>query len=183
MPLLLLFLVILFLPSALLSLFYMGASLWADLNLPAPYVSSLKRFHEQMLQVADLKAGERLYDLGSGDGQLLILGARNFGATAVGYELGPWPYIWSKLRARWSGLPVEIRRQNFFQADLESADVVFCYLYPKLMADLEPKFTQELRPGSRVVSFAFALPNKKAEQIIPTGLPGDHQKQILLYRY
>lgn len=148
-----------------------------------PGLPSPEHLYSQILELAELKEGERLYDLGSGNARLLFLGSRNFGATAVGYELSPVASYWSKLKAKLSRQKVTIYREDFFKADLSNADVVFCYLYPEVMAKLEPKFERELRPGSRVISLAFALPNRAPDKTVATGLEAVHQKKILVYRF
>ena len=78
---------------------------------------------------------------------------------------------------------VKIFRKNFFQADLSKADVVFCYLFPEVMAKLEPKFTQELKSGSRVVSYAFKLPTKVADKVVITNDDNTELGKIYVYEY
>ncbi len=114
----------------------------------------------QMLRLANVQPGETVYDLGSGDGRVLIIAAREFGARAVGVEIDPLKYLWTRAMIALLGLGdrVTVHRANFFDVDLGEADVVTLYLLPKANARLLPKFERELKPGARVVAHAFALP-------------------------
>lgn len=164
-------------------LFYLFSRILGSFLTGVPYISSPKNFYRQILELAELKPGENIYDLGSGDGELLLLATKEFKANAVGYELAPWPVFRSKLKARLYKQSLKVYRRDFFKADLSQSQVIFCYLYPSVMAKLEIKFAQELKPGTRVISFAFALPNRIPDQEVPTGLKGEHQNRILVYRY
>ncbi|MEK7788149.1 MAG: class I SAM-dependent methyltransferase, partial [Chloroflexota bacterium] len=114
----------------------------------------------RMLRLANVQPGETVYDLGSGDGRVLFIAAREFGARAVGVEIDPLKYLWTRAMIALLGLGdrVTVHRANFFDVDLGEADVVTLYLLPKANARLLPKFERELKPGARVVAHAFALP-------------------------
>jgi len=131
-----------------------------------PFISSPAYDLENICQAAQLKPGEIIYDLGCGKANLLTLAAKKFQAKGVGYELSLWPYLWGRLRIWLSGTDVKLYLKDFFKADLSNADVVFCYLFPEIMAKLEPKFQNELKKGARVISYAFKLPNIKPTKII-----------------
>ena len=124
--------------------------------VPTPF-----RTVRRMLQLANVQPGEVVYDLGSGDGRVLIVAAREFGARAVGVEIDPLKYLWTRLMIALLHLGdrVSVRRANFFEVDLAEADVVTLYLLPKTHAKLLPKLERELRPGARVVAHEFELPN------------------------
>ena len=91
---------------------------------------------------------------------MLIIAAREFGARAVGVEIDPLKYWWTRAMIAMLGLSdrVTVQRANFFDVDLGEADVITLYLLPKANARLLPKFERELRPGARVVTHAFFLP-------------------------
>ena len=148
-----------------------------------PFISTNKRDFKAILKAVDLKTGEIIYDLGCGKAHLLIYAAKRFGARGVGYELALWPYLWAKVKIYLAKADVKIFRKNFFQADLSKADVVFCYLFPEVMAKLEPKFTQELKSGSRVVSYAFKLPTKVADKVVITNDDNTELGKIYVYEY
>lgn len=108
------------------------------------------------LQLASLKPGETLYDLGAGDGRVLLMAARDFGAQAVGIEIGPIQCALAKLRATASGFGerVQIRWGNFYRADLRDADVVFVYATSREVAKLAPYLEMQMKQGARLVSIS-----------------------------
>lgn len=148
-----------------------------------PFISTNKKDFKAILQAVELKPKETLYDLGCGKAHLLIYASKYFGAKGIGYELTLWPYLWAKLKIYLTKTSVDILRQNFFKADLTKADVVFCYLFPEVMAKLESKFGEELKSGSRVVSYAFKLPNRYADKIVITNDDNTELGKIYVYKY
>jgi SAM-dependent methyltransferase len=140
-------------------LFITGSAAWAGLRA-APYLPTRQKDVERMLRLANIQPGELVYDLGAGDGRFIISAAKNFKARGVGYEISFIPWLVGKIRlarARTGG-DVQLRFQDFFHVDLSAANVVVCFLTPPAMAKLAPKFRTELKPGTRIISYAFALP-------------------------
>lgn len=113
----------------------------------------------EMLRLASVSASDVVYDLGSGDGRILIAAARDRGARGVGFEIDPALVAESTDRARRLGLAdrVSFLQQDLFEADLRPATVVTLYLSPDLNRRLRPKLQSELRPGSRIVSHSFDM--------------------------
>ena len=113
----------------------------------------------EMLRLADVTATDVVYDLGSGDGRILIAAARDRGARGVGLEIDPVLVAQSTERARRLGLAdrLSFRQQDLFEADLTPATVVTLYLSPDLNRRLRPKLLSELRPGARIVSHSFDM--------------------------
>ncbi|MFA5869044.1 MAG: SAM-dependent methyltransferase [Candidatus Bathyarchaeia archaeon] len=113
---------------------------------------------EKMLSIADVGAGDVLYDLGSGDGRIIIAAAER-GARGVGVEADPIRVLWSRLRARRSPAHDRLRViwGDFFKASVSEATVVTVYQGESINNRLREKFEAELKPGSRVVSFSFKL--------------------------
>lgn len=113
----------------------------------------------EMLRLADVTASDVAYDLGSGDGRILIAAARDRGARGVGLEIDPALVAQSTERARRLGLAdrLTFRQQDLFEADLTPATVVTLYLSPELNHRLRPKLLRELRPGARIVSHRFDM--------------------------
>ena len=110
----------------------------------------------EMLSMADVKPGDTVYDLGSGDGRIIAVAAKEFGARAVGIEIDPVRVLLSRLRIR--GLrDVAVVRGNFFKADLGDATVVTLFQRAGTNNALRDKFVSELKPGSRVVSFVYDI--------------------------
>ena len=115
----------------------------------------------QMLELAEVSADDIVYDLGSGDGRLLWLAAQEFGARAVGIEIDPFRYAWTKMMIRFKGLggQVHVFRADFFETDLSAASVVTAYLLRDTNRKLMSKLEQELPPGARVVSRKYIFPD------------------------
>jgi len=126
----------------------------------APWVPTPRAKIYKMLEMADVKRGDTVYDLGSGDGRVLFIAARSFNAHAVGIELDLLRYLWTrlwitvlKLRDR-----VSVIWGDFFVQDIGDADVIVLFLRQSTNELLMLKLLTELRPGSRVVSHLFTFP-------------------------
>lgn len=113
----------------------------------------------QMLDLAGVGPSDVVFDLGSGDGRIVILAAQKYGATGVGVEIDAALVERARAIAREGAVDnrVSFEQGDFFAADLARADVVTLYLSPSLNAELEPKLRRELRPGSRIVSHQFPM--------------------------
>lgn len=114
---------------------------------------------ERMLTLAEVKPGERVYDLGCGDGRIVITAARRYGARGIGVEIDPALVKRARANVRRHRLQgrVEIRQADIFQIDFSDADVVALYLLPELNVRLLPQL-RKLKPGARIVSFDFDMP-------------------------
>ena len=139
----------------------------------APYLPTMKKQSSIALDLLDLKKGDVFYELGCGDGRVLLL-AEERGAKAVGYELNPIIYLFAKARTYKKRKNISVRFGNFWSADLSDADKVYVFLLNKYMDRLNSKLKTELKPGSLLASFAFEIPNKKHIQ---------EKEAIFLYRY
>jgi SAM-dependent methyltransferase len=113
------------------------------------------------LQLAELKPNETLYDLGSGDGRVLIMAAQEFKAQAVGIDAGPAQALQAWMKSLINGIRPQVRVKwgNFLKADLTGADVVFAYLTSEYAPKLEAQLLGQLKPGARVVTISFDFPN------------------------
>lgn len=114
---------------------------------------------DAMLDLAEVKASDVVYDLGSGDGRIPITAARRFGARGVGIEIDPKLVRESEENARRAGVADAVRfvTGDLFEADIREATVVTLFLMPGMNIDLIPKFRTQLRPGTRIVSHHFAM--------------------------
>ncbi len=130
----------------------------------------------RMLAMAQLSPDDILYDMGSGDGRIIITAAERYGARAVGIELDPIRAAYARWRISRKGLndKVRVERRNFYTADLEEATVVTVYQGAEVNRKLEEKFLKELNPGSRVVTYTFRFNKLK-----PVSM--DHNFQVYLY--
>ncbi|MEZ0248787.1 MAG: class I SAM-dependent methyltransferase [Thermoproteus sp.] len=124
-----------------------------------PFVPTPEVVVRRMLQLARVRPGEVLYDLGSGDGRIVIMAAKEFGAYAYGIEIRKDLYEQSTAKIRDLGLEGRARiiNTNFFDADISDADVITMYLLTSVNERLKPKLEKELRPGTRVVSHDFEV--------------------------
>ncbi|HEX6271224.1 MAG TPA: hypothetical protein VFZ43_13375 [Anaerolineales bacterium] len=143
-------------------LLFILALLW--ILVPAMYglppVPTRPERIRKALQLANLQPDEVLYDLGAGDGRVLLIATRDFGAQAVGIEVGPiqCALIWLRVVASGLGDKIQVKWADFYKADLRLADVVFVYATSKEVAKLAPHLEKQLRKGARVVSISADFP-------------------------
>jgi SAM-dependent methyltransferase len=114
---------------------------------------------DEMLKLARVTADDVVYDLGSGDGRIVILAAQKYGARGVGIELDPRLVARSRQVARDADLADRVRFVvgDLFEADISEATVVTLYLSYSVNRSLKPKLLRELRPGTRIVSHQFTM--------------------------
>lgn len=158
--------------AALMPLCCLGQNPPPQVMINAPYVTTPAAVIMKMLKLANVTRTDVLYDLGSGDGRIVIAAARSFGARGVGIELNGERIQHAQENARRAGvLPlVTFRRENFFESDLREATVVTLYLLPEVNLALRPKLLRELRPGARIVSNCFDMGDwKPSKQIDVNG--------------
>lgn len=125
--------------------------------LGAPYVPILASDRNKLLELADLKPGQTIIDLGSGDGRLLYAAAKQ-GLKGIGYEINPLLVLVSRLLLWRYRTQVQIHWANFWHMKLPPADVIYVFLITRYMARLEQKLTTEIAHPTLVVSYVFALP-------------------------
>ena len=136
-------------------------------NLDVPYVPTPDRVVARMLEMADVKAGDTVIDLGSGDGRIAIAAVRDRDAErAVGIDLDPERVREAKANAETAGVSdrVSFEQGDLFQKDISDATVVTMYLLPKVNLRLRPVILDTLTPGTRVVSHAFSMDDWQADR-------------------
>ena len=133
----------------------------------APYVASPQNIVERMLEAAELKPGETVYDLGCGDGRILFTAAQRFKAKAVGVELNHKlvGQVQDSINRQGLQNSVSIIEANLLEVDLSTADVVTLYLLTDSNSKLRPKLEKYLKPGTRVVSHDFEIRGWKPVQV------------------
>ena len=144
--------------------------------LGAPWLPTSLRIVNKMLLLANVGPDDLVYDLGCGDGRIIVTAAWRYDARAVGIEIDPIRYLWCQILILILGLRdrVTIVYGDFFKQDLSKADVLTCYLLQSTNNKLQNKLMHELKPGARVVSNSFAFPEMKLLEM-------DNSDLIFLY--
>ena len=137
----------------------------------APYVPTPQHMVRRMLELADVGEDDIVYDLGSGDGRIVIMAAKEFGARGVGVEIDRDLVKRARFKARQAGVSdrVEFRQGDLFEAEIDEATVVALYLWPHMNARLRPKLQSELTSGARVVSYDFGINGWEADTVATFG--------------
>lgn len=130
------------------------------------YIATPRDVVEKMLSMARLRREDLVYDLGCGDGRVLVTAARKYGCRAAGYDLDPRRVQESRENAKRAGVEhlIGVEQKDIFDVDLEPADVVFIYLNPVVNRRLIPRL-RTLRPGSRIVSHSFPIGDIKPDEV------------------
>jgi ribosomal protein L11 methylase PrmA len=152
-----------------------AAALWwpafnylVDFRAPdVPFVTTPQDVVKAMLDLGEVTAADTVYDLGAGDGRIVIAAARDRGAKAVGIEIDPELVEGAQAAIRAAGLAdrATVRRGDLFKQDLSPATVVTLYLKPQINAQLRPQL-ERLRPGTRIVSHMFSMSGAKPTRTI-----------------
>jgi SAM-dependent methyltransferase len=124
-----------------------------------PYVPTPQDVVDRMLELAQVKKGDVVYDLGSGDGRIVVTAAKKYGVKAIGYEIDPERIRESHENIKKAGVEklVEIKQQDIRTVDLSGASVLTMYLLPEVNMMLRPNIWNQMKPGSRVVSHDFDM--------------------------
>lgn len=135
------------------------------------YVPTPEDVVEAMLKLGEVKKGDVLYDLGSGDGRIPIAAAKQFGVRGTGIDIDPERIREANANAEKAGVTglVTFKQEDLFEADFSDATVVTLYLLDSLNEKLRPKLLAELKPGTRIVSHAFRMGDWKPEQTVTVG--------------
>jgi len=140
-----------------------------------PYIPTTETAVKAMLELADVKSSDIVYDLGCGDGRIVIAAAKSYGARGVGIDIDPVLVREAKKNARQAGVEkrVEFREQDLFQANFREATVVTLFLLPAINKRLLPQL-EALKPGTRIVSNTFEIGDwKPVKEIVAKEDPGD----------
>src|SRR5215472_7462158 len=131
-----------------------------------PYVPTTNDAVKAMLTLADVKKTDIVYDLGCGDGRIVIAAAKSYGAHGVGIDINPERIREATANAKKEGVEglVRFEQNDLFKADFRDATVVTLFLLPKVNLRLRPRLLRELKPGTRVVSNTFDMGDWKLER-------------------
>jgi len=153
------------------------------IGLNAPFITTADAVVDKMVEVAEITAEDVVYDLGCGDGRLVITAALKHGCRGVGIDIEPDRVAEAKANVKLHGVEhlVEIREQDVFTVDLKEADVILMYLLPWMTKRLVPQF-QEMPPGSRIVSHDFGIGDIKyiePDSTYQVPLEGTHETHLV----
>ncbi|MEE9539038.1 MAG: hypothetical protein V3W10_06870 [candidate division NC10 bacterium] len=135
---------------------------------------------DEILALVPMRPGQRFYDLGCGEGRVLIDARRKYGVHAIGYEVNVCAYLYARLNIWWHGGGAEVRFQNFMHVDLSDADVIYCYQASGAIQQLRDKFNRELRPGTIVISNTYTIERWLTPSVVTLG-HGITVRNIYLY--
>jgi predicted RNA methylase len=156
-----------------------------DIEKLAPYYPTPETIVQKMLQLGGLKAGEKMFDLGSGDGRIVIMAAQKFHSYATGIEMDKDLFRQSTERIRRLGLEknAKIVNGDIFKQNYSSADMLTVYLLPNSNDKIQPILEKQLKKGTRIVSHDFEFRNWTAEKVETIDDDGEGRSHTLyLYR-
>lgn len=180
MSMLLLTILIIFLLFTWLLLFVIFSAFLGFVLTRVPFVPTYRSDIEFIVKKLGISSSDMFYDLGSGDGKVVLLVNELSGASGVGFELTWWTHLLAKLKSKIKGQmsKVKFRNQNFFKHSWQDADYIYGYLYPPLMRRVEEKFLADCKPGSVAIIRDFPFPNLKPTEVFYR--PKDHE--IYIYK-
>lgn len=161
--------------------------LGAEFPEEIPFVPTPAAVVDRMLELAAIKHGDVLYDLGSGDGRIVIRAASKYGIRAIGIEMDRILLEQARKAARAAGVTrlVEFRAQDALQTDLSEATIVTLYMLPWFNEKIKPNLQKYLRPGARIVAHDFAIAGWQPDKIVRLPeieqKPGGYRHQHVLY--
>jgi len=173
------------LPAALFCIALGAQTKSGDVEKLAPYYPTPESIVQKMLQLGGLKAGEKMFDLGSGDGRIVIMAAEKFHANATGVELDKdlFKQSMDKIQSLKLQRTARIINGDVLQQDYSSADLITVYLLPLSNDKVRPILDKQLKKGTRIVSHDFEFKDWKPEKVEPIDDDGEGRSHTLyLYR-
>ena len=149
------------------------------------YVPTEQVVVEKMLEMAKVKKDDTVFDLGCGDGRIVVTAAKKFGAKGVGVDIDPARIKDSLATMRKAGVTadlVDIRQGDALKVkDLERASVIMLYMLPEFMEKLEPQMKTRLKPGTRIVAHDYPFPNMEPDQVVEFETGGSRPKFLYMW--
>lgn len=151
--------------------------IWAPDSPWAPWWKTNKETARAVCKLANLTSKDKLYELGSGDAEMLLVASKEYSAKCTGIEIDPARHLIAKVRTILSGMSdnIQLIKDNFFNINIRPATVVFIYLVPNAIKRLMPKLKKELKPGTRIVSFRYPIKELKL-------VKQDKKHRLFLYK-
>jgi precorrin-6B methylase 2 len=146
------------------------------------YVPTPQEVVDKMLELADVKKGDMVYDLGCGDGRIVVTAAKKYGCKAIGFDIDSQRVKEARANVTRQGVSdlVEIKQEDIFTLDLADANVITLYLLPSLNVKLIPQL-EKLKPGSRIVSHSFDMRGVKPTKSIKVRASTGENHRIYLW--
>lgn len=123
----------------------------------APYVPTRNKDFDKVFYKIDIKKGSNVVDLGCGDGRVLFYLAKKYQVNGFGYDINPWLISWAKIISKIKEYDLQFKREDVRNADLKNADIIYIYLFPKLIEELKEKLTQQTKKEVIIISHAFRI--------------------------
>lgn len=165
----------------ILFLLYILSMVWPPDSPWAPWWQMPKAIIRKMYKMVGLKKSDVVYELGCGTADAMIMANKEFGAKAIGIEIDISRIIFAKWNVYKNKAQVILIRDNFFNIDLSSADVVIIYLVPKALGRLAPKFFKELKKGTKLVSYKYKFPEEIKDKRLQL-VKEDKKNEIYFYK-
>ncbi len=175
------FIVNIVLLSILAFLFLLLSWMWPPDSPWSPWWKTDKVAGRAAIDFGKINKNDVVYELGSGDGEFAILVAKEIGAKVVGIEIDPLRFWISKVRQKLNKVngKVTFLKKDFKKVNISDASVIFVYLVPRALERITPKLLEELKPGTRIISYRYKIPNAKENKIKYKGV----ESKNLFYLY
>lgn len=135
------------------------SAVWPPDSPWSPWWKTYKKTGRAAIKLAKITSKDKVYELGSGDGEFLLLVARETGANCVGIEIDPLRDFIAKMRVKLAGQSskITLKRKTFYDENLSSATVIYVYLIPRVLKKILPKLKKELKPSTRIISYRYKM--------------------------
>jgi SAM-dependent methyltransferase len=152
-------------------------------QVDVPYVPTTEEAVKAMLKLADVQRSDTVYDLGCGDGRIVIAAAKEYGAHGVGIDINPERIQEAEQNAKKAGVEkfVRFEENDLFDADIHEATIVTLFLLESVNLKLRPKLLKNLKPGTRIVSNTFGMGDWKPDRELTVGDPSEESLSRRLY--
>lgn len=153
------------------------SAVWPPDSPWSPWWKTYKMAGLAAIRLAKINRKDRVYELGSGDAEFLLLVAKEIGAKCVGIEIDPLRHIIAKTRVKIDGLDeyVTLKKKNFYDENLSGATVIYMYLIPRVLKKITPKLKKELKKGTRIISYKYQIEGLKL-------VKEDKKEKLYLYK-